>query len=328
MQHDGLSFLLEPEVARVALDVEVAYLAFGNASLRPRVLEQLRGASARARALADRMLLGTHQDWLPFASATVVATAVAVLALDGKRAAARLAGLVKTGPPSAALHARAALVALGLEKAEAPKQARAALDALGSKGAPQRARGAAALVAIASPAALPGLRRALDDDALVVRVEAARALGALGDGESFARLLARFEARPKVPPASTRGAPPAPIADALAAYDGLVRLGDVRAIPAIVALARDAKYVGWAAKLAEVAPLAALASLQPAGIVGLAERALVDESVVDTPIYAPHMSDAGGVAAAHALLARWAAQGPAAQRARRARVRAGLADAL
>lgn len=328
VKSDEFSFLLEPDFGRMLSDMGAAYLAFGNASLRSRVVETLLGAPPRAVALADRMLLGKDLGSLPFQSATVIATAIAVLAVGGESAKPRLTALAKKGPPAAVVHARAASIALRFEKDDTPKKVRELLGGLAAKDAKARARAAAELAVVASPAALPALRLALDDDDVSVRLEAARALGAHGDGEVFDRLLARLLARPKAPPASARGAAPAAVADAMAAYDGLTRLGDVRAIPALVALCADGRYATWIEKLAESPPLTALVALQPAGIVGLAERALSDQHVLDTRLYVPQMSDEGCIEAAKALLATWCERGPSAQKSRRATIQSTLVDAL
>jgi len=147
---------------------------------------------------------------------------------------------------------------------------------------------------------------------------AARAL------DAFEPLRERVVGRPKSPPASTRGRAPADVASAIVAYDELVRLGDVRAVPVLVALARDAKYVSWLAKLAETTPLRALVQLQPIGILGLAERALTDASVLDEPRWLPHLSDAHAVEATQRALDRWRASGTNA--ARRKVIAASLAE--
>jgi hypothetical protein len=309
-----LSFVrdLHFDIDAVERDVGLAYLVFADGTKRANVLDALRGAPARGRALAGGLLLEGAPRLLPFQSPTVVATAIYVLALGGEDAKADLVRLTKHTAPSAVLHARIALASMGAEKAApAPKQAKTLIAALGEKAPKARVTAIAELVRIAAPESLAGLRAALEDRDPAVRAEAARALGTLGDTEVFERLHARFLARPKVPPASARGSVPAAIVDALSSYDALVRLGDARAVESIVALAREPRYATWIHKVAEHTPVAALAAMQPVGIAGIAELALADEGVLDEPLFVTHMQDARCAAASKSILGRWRTNGPA-----------------
>jgi hypothetical protein len=321
MKSDALSVLLAGKAEAALAKPDVAYAIFGDGARRAELLTALRGR-AGATALAERMLLSGDAKALAFQSPTVIASAIAVLALGGAATRKRLETLRKKGPPAARLHAR---VALGIA---ASKTENARIAALGAADGKTRERAADEAAEAAVPEALPGLRALLRDPQPGARVSAARALGTLGDAESFAPLHAMLAARPKAPPGSARGVPPVAVHDAMAAYDGLVRLGDARALRDILVLAGTPRYVTWIAALAEAAPLTALAQLQPLGIAAIAERALKDRYVLDESRYVPLLADAHAAVATRHLLERWRALGPATARKKRDEIAERLGESL
>ena len=90
---------------------------------------------------------------------------------------------------------------------------------------------------------LPVVHAALEDGHAEVRAEAALSCARLGDPTPLDLLLRWLQDRPAPKKSGPRvGAQPAPVRDALAAWNGLVELGDVRAWGDIAHFERDARY--------------------------------------------------------------------------------------
>lgn len=225
--------------------VKTAAITWSNAALREAVVIRFAAMGKAAWPLIERAL-----EIPPFPgseSTSAVVTAISILeAIASADAVARLMTWSKSARCSVAAHSRAALKRLGKKpparRVEGPS--RAQLDTSLATGRPgDKALAIAYLVHHADLDTLPAIRRELVGGAATVRKQAALACGRLGDSSCFGLLLWRLRAR-GVPPRSgpRAGALPADVADALAAWNGLTNLGDVRAFGEIDRFEKDVRY--------------------------------------------------------------------------------------
>ncbi|MBI4952557.1 MAG: HEAT repeat domain-containing protein [Myxococcales bacterium] len=312
-----LTSLYEIDVATEALDTldGTAYLTFSNAALRPAILARFSAVPARAAAMAARMLFFEQPGLLAHQLPTVVVTAVQLLAIAGDEDRLRL---LADATPAAALQARIALAARGIDVppkvvARGPDLASVTAQ-LASASAQQRVEAIAHACLHASAGLLPSLRQRLCDDRDAgVRSEAARALGLFGDAEVFELLHERLKALPEPPPVNTRGKARRELVDAFGAFDGLVRMGDIRALPTLVAMGEGGRWNAWISKLSESSDVpSALVRQYPFGLAGLAELGLGQPSIVDVHTFVPQGLDCSSAEAARAIVHRWLLQGDAA----------------
>ncbi len=226
--------------------VKTAAITWSNAALREAVVVRFAAMGKAAWPLIESAVEIPRIP--PFHESTsAVVTAISILeAIASAEAVARLVTLSKSDRWSDAAHSRAALKRLGknapARRVEGPS--REELETSLATGRPgEKALAIAHLVHHADLDTLPAIRAALVGGAPTVRKEAALACGRLGDSSCFGLLLRRLQAR-GVPPRSgpRAGALPSEVADALAAWNGLTALGDVRAFGEIDRFERDVRY--------------------------------------------------------------------------------------